>query len=85
MLSISSALLENTRMEASLIESLVRGREAILRLGSFGAIFVVMLLWELHAPRRLCGALGNCPKRRIADTSDRCIALLLHIHVHIAT
>ncbi len=53
MLSISSALLENTRMEASLIESLVREREAILRLGSFGAIFVVMLLWEMRAPKRV--------------------------------
>ncbi|MCP4472307.1 MAG: sterol desaturase family protein [Gammaproteobacteria bacterium] len=40
-------------MEASVIESLVREREAILRLGSFGAIFVVMLLWELHAPKRV--------------------------------
>jgi len=41
------------------------------------------------APQRLCDALGNCPKRRTAETSDRCIALLrgagpLHIHVHIA-
>jgi len=39
-------------MEVSAIESLVREREAILRLGCFGAIFVVMLLWELGAPER---------------------------------
>jgi sterol desaturase/sphingolipid hydroxylase (fatty acid hydroxylase superfamily) len=39
-------------MEVSTIESLVREREAILRLGSFGTIFIVMLLWELGAPKR---------------------------------
>jgi len=39
-------------MEVSVIESLVREREAILRLASFGAIFVVMMLWELRAPKR---------------------------------
>jgi sterol desaturase/sphingolipid hydroxylase (fatty acid hydroxylase superfamily) len=39
-------------MEPSSIESLVREREVVLRLIFFGAIFVVMLLWELRAPRR---------------------------------
>ncbi len=52
MLSIWPALPENACMEVSVIESLVREREAILRLASFGAIFVVMMLWELRAPKR---------------------------------
>jgi len=38
-------------METSL-ENLVLQREAIIRLGCFAGIFVVMLLWELLAPRR---------------------------------
>jgi len=39
-------------MEMSAIESLVQEREAMLRLASFGAIFLVMLLWEVFAPKR---------------------------------
>jgi sterol desaturase/sphingolipid hydroxylase (fatty acid hydroxylase superfamily) len=39
-------------MDVSAIEDLVREREAIVRLACFGAIFVVMLVWELRAPRR---------------------------------
>ncbi len=39
-------------METS-IEQLVMQREAVLRLGFFTVIFVVMLIWELIAPRRV--------------------------------
>ena len=39
-------------METS-IEQLVMQREAVLRLGFFAVIFVVMLIWELIAPRRV--------------------------------
>ena len=38
-------------METSL-ENLVLQREAVIRLGFFAGIFIVMLLWELLAPRR---------------------------------
>lgn len=38
-------------MEAQ-IETIVIEREALLRLGFFAAIFIVMLIWELIAPRR---------------------------------
>ncbi len=38
-------------MESS-IENTILQQEAILRLGFFAAIFIVMLLWELFAPRR---------------------------------
>jgi sterol desaturase/sphingolipid hydroxylase (fatty acid hydroxylase superfamily) len=40
-------------MEVSAVESLVHEREAIFRLGCFGAIFIVMMLWELRAPKRV--------------------------------
>lgn len=35
------------------IENLVLQQEALFRLGCFGAIFVVMLVWELLAPKRV--------------------------------
>ncbi len=34
------------------IGNLILAREAWIRVGAFGAIFLVMLLWELRAPRR---------------------------------
>jgi len=37
----------------SAIENLVIEREAVLRLGFFAVIFIVMLIWELLAPRRV--------------------------------
>ena len=46
-------MLENARMEFTAIENLVLEREAMLRLGCFSAVFVVMCLWELVAPRRV--------------------------------
>ncbi len=39
-------------MEVSAIEAIVREREVVFRLACFGAIFIVMLLWELRAPKR---------------------------------
>ena len=39
-------------MEPIGIENFVLEREAIIRLGAFAFVFVVMLLWELMAPRR---------------------------------
>lgn len=39
-------------MEAAGIESFVLEREAMLRLAFFAAVFVVMLIWELIAPKR---------------------------------
>ncbi len=49
---MSRVMLENARMEFTAIENLVLEREAMLRLGCFSAVFVVMCLWELVAPRR---------------------------------
>jgi sterol desaturase/sphingolipid hydroxylase (fatty acid hydroxylase superfamily) len=43
---------ENARMEATGIEEFVLHREAMLRLLCFGGVFVVMMLWEILAPRR---------------------------------
>jgi len=39
-------------MDAVEIETFILEREAIIRLGVFGLVFIVMLLWELIAPRR---------------------------------
>lgn len=39
-------------MEASVFENFVLQREAVVRLGIFASIFVVMLAWELLSPRR---------------------------------
>lgn len=39
-------------MEAAGIENFVLDREAVLRLGFFAVVFVVMLIWELLAPKR---------------------------------
>ena len=39
-------------MEASAIENLVLQREAVVRLGVFTLVFIVMLAWELTTPRR---------------------------------
>jgi len=39
-------------MEAVGIENFVLQREAMLRLACFGAVFVVMMLWEVLAPKR---------------------------------
>ena len=36
----------------TVIEDLVLEREALLRLACFGAIFVIMCLWEIFAPKR---------------------------------
>jgi sterol desaturase/sphingolipid hydroxylase (fatty acid hydroxylase superfamily) len=49
---MSLVILEDGVMEFSVIENLVLEREAILRLGCFAAVFVVMCLWEIAAPRR---------------------------------
>jgi sterol desaturase/sphingolipid hydroxylase (fatty acid hydroxylase superfamily) len=43
---------ENTRMDITAVETFVLQREAMLRLGCFSAIFVVMMLWEILAPKR---------------------------------
>ena len=43
---------ENALMNVTDIEKYVLDSEALLRLGCFGAIFVVMMLWEIVAPRR---------------------------------
>jgi sterol desaturase/sphingolipid hydroxylase (fatty acid hydroxylase superfamily) len=43
---------ENVRMDVTDIEKYVLNSEALLRLGCFGAIFVIMVLWEIVAPRR---------------------------------
>ena len=40
-------------MDTAGIENLVIEREAVIRIGLFGLIFVVMLVWELAAPRRV--------------------------------
>ena len=45
-------MLENAGMEMTVIEDLVLEREALLRLACFGAIFVIMCLWEIFAPKR---------------------------------
>jgi len=45
-------MLENGGMETTAIENLVLEREAVLRLGCFAAVFVVMCLWEIVSPRR---------------------------------
>ena len=45
-------MLENAGMETTAIENLVLEREAVLRLGCFAAVFVVMCLWEIVSPRR---------------------------------
>lgn len=45
-------MLENARMEPAAIDDFVLQREALLRLLCFGAVFVVMMLWEWRAPRR---------------------------------
>ena len=45
-------MLENAGMEFTAIESFVLEREAVLRLSCFAAVFVVMCLWEIAAPRR---------------------------------
>ena len=45
-------MLENTRMDITAVETFVLQREAMLRLGCFGTIFVVMMLWEVLAPKR---------------------------------
>jgi sterol desaturase/sphingolipid hydroxylase (fatty acid hydroxylase superfamily) len=44
---------ENAAMDMVGIENLVLEREAAIRVGLFGLIFVVMLIWELAAPRRI--------------------------------
>jgi sterol desaturase/sphingolipid hydroxylase (fatty acid hydroxylase superfamily) len=49
---MSLVMLENARMEFTAIENFVLEREAMLRLGCFAAVFVVMWLWEIVAPRR---------------------------------
>jgi sterol desaturase/sphingolipid hydroxylase (fatty acid hydroxylase superfamily) len=49
---MSLDMLENAGMETTAIENLVLEREAVLRLSSFAAVFVVMCLWEIVAPRR---------------------------------
>jgi len=49
---MSLDMLENASMEVSTIENLVLEREAVLRLVCFGAIFLIMMLWEIVAPRR---------------------------------
>jgi sterol desaturase/sphingolipid hydroxylase (fatty acid hydroxylase superfamily) len=46
-------MLENTTMDITAIENFVLQREAVLRLSCFAAIFVVMALWELRAPKRV--------------------------------
>ena len=43
---------ENARMDVTGLEEFVLQREALLRLLCFAAVFVVMMLWELRAPRR---------------------------------
>ena len=45
-------MLENAGMESTAIENLVLQREAVLRLGCFASVFVVMCLWEIVSPRR---------------------------------
>jgi sterol desaturase/sphingolipid hydroxylase (fatty acid hydroxylase superfamily) len=49
---MSLVMLENAGMEFTAIESFVLEREAVLRLSCFAAVFVVMCLWEIAAPRR---------------------------------
>jgi len=49
---MSLVMLENAGMETTAIENLVLEREAVLRLGCFAAVFVVMCLWEIVSPRR---------------------------------
>ena len=39
-------------MEPVVIENFILEREALIRLGAFTFVFVIMLLWELLAPRR---------------------------------
>ena len=39
-------------MEASAIENFVLEREAVVRLGLFASVFIIMFIWELLAPRR---------------------------------
>ena len=39
-------------MEVSAIDNFVLQRETMVRLGVFAAVFVIMLVWELTAPRR---------------------------------
>jgi sterol desaturase/sphingolipid hydroxylase (fatty acid hydroxylase superfamily) len=46
-------MLENTLMDTSAIETFVLEREAVLRLGCFVAIFIVMMCWEVFAPKRV--------------------------------
>ena len=43
---------ENAHMDISAVETFLLQREATLGLGCFGAIFVVMMLWEVLAPKR---------------------------------
>ena len=44
---------ENAFMDVTEIEKFVLDSEALLRLSCFGAIFVIMMLWEIAAPRRV--------------------------------
>jgi sterol desaturase/sphingolipid hydroxylase (fatty acid hydroxylase superfamily) len=46
-------MLENTPMDSSAIETFVLEREALIRLGCFAAIFVIMMIWEIYAPKRV--------------------------------
>lgn len=43
---------ENVPMDLTAFDEFVRQREAALRLGSFLAVFVIMLVWENRAPKR---------------------------------
>ena len=50
---------ENALMDVTDIENFVLDSEALLRLSCFGAIFVVMMLWEIVAPRRVLSVSKN--------------------------
>jgi sterol desaturase/sphingolipid hydroxylase (fatty acid hydroxylase superfamily) len=50
---MSGDMPENALMEIAAIENFVLHSEALLRLGCFAVIFVIMMLWEIAAPRRV--------------------------------